>query len=717
MTTIGTFATRIETVKSLLNASKLILVGLGRRSTSKMANETEVRVMHCGRAAILPVVAAMIVLGGCRTTEKANALTPIAFPISVGQSIMVSAADPGWEHAEYMADADPTDPGRVMVCSMRFSQEENRLTSAVYNSFDSGSSWTMMVDSSAAARFGGVWDPACEYGNDGKAFFVALLLTDTATTDTTDYRFYHNWQAAGDGGMHVYRSENGGKSWAPPVILSMIDREDIKVDRTDGQYRGRIYVYGSYKQRNPLHPSFWLIYSDDGRTWKKSTEHITEGGQLRAGLLGEILPDGSLFFLRRWSPRQKEGQPRRILMAYMVSDDGGRTFSEPAVIPDASADPSPAGLAVDRSRGPFHGRIYVMSSLRFRGRSAYQVIHSDDQGKTWSNPVRATDPRAVRREPGEIVDERGMPQIVVNKDGIVGITWYDWQEGDSITRADLRFTASSDGGYSWFPSVQVSEIPLLVRKEKPEFAAQATVSGGGRRRGSNREHADSINVSLWPSPRAYYPWNFAPGDYTGIAAGADGTFHTFWTGTTNGRSELFTARVMVKTPVTAPDRGLLAGLDTLTRAFEFQVTSSVWDPSTETVTLVYQLLNTSADTIDAPIMARLARVESHLGNPTLMLDSGGRTWSGTILDLSDKVPAGGLAPNQTTLPQQLRFVLDNVNGLFNPDRDILHLKIEIYGKRRRAKANVVVGRRPMRSLRAQVALDSAANTAIATSAD
>ena len=147
--------------------------------------------------------------------------------ITVGPNVMVSAARPGWEHAEYIADVDPADPKRVMVCSMRFSQLENRLTSGIYTSFDGGERWALShVDSSS--RFNGVWDPACAYGVNGQAFFVTLSPADTALSDPKDHHDYANWSMGGNEEMRVFRSTNGGHSWLPPIKMGMIDRSNLQ---------------------------------------------------------------------------------------------------------------------------------------------------------------------------------------------------------------------------------------------------------------------------------------------------------------------------------------------------------------------------------------------------------------------------------------------------------------------------------------------------------
>src|SRR5436305_12990968 len=74
--------------------------------------------------------------------------------ITVGANILVSSAQPGWEHSEYVADGDPSDPNRIMVCSMRFSQARNQLVSSLYTTFDGGKSWEI-GNTDDSSRFGG----------------------------------------------------------------------------------------------------------------------------------------------------------------------------------------------------------------------------------------------------------------------------------------------------------------------------------------------------------------------------------------------------------------------------------------------------------------------------------------------------------------------------------------------------------------------------------
>lgn len=601
-------------------------------------------------------------------------LSADAQSINIAPARMVSAAVPGWEHAEYVADVDPDDPNRVMVCSMRFSQAENRLTSGVYTSFDGGERWALShVDSSS--RFNGVWDPACAYGTNGQAFFVTLSLADTALFAPKDHHAYGAWSMGGSEEMRVFRSTNDGHGWLLPIKMGMIDRENLQVDRgRDSPYRGRMYLYGRTS-------TIWVLYSaDSGRTWNRSErETVVTDGNHHLEWAGTVHPDGTLLLPFAIHRAKTDSTPATSTLAIATSTDGGKNIRQPIPVTGTSAGcvGEAAALSSDHSAGPFRGRVYIMWSDWYRNRCALFIAYSDDKGRRWSAPIRATAPRPSKRKRLEHM----LPQIVVNGNGAVGITWYDWGI-DSIAREGrLRFTASLDGGDTWLPNVVVSSRSLTI-KTPPEFAVHAVVSGGGRRR--TRERTDSVTVGVWPAPRSYYAWNAAPGDYAGMAAGADGVFHAFWIANPTGVGELYTAQVTVNGTVRRLSDGELANLENVTSAIEFQYTSSVWDAKTRMLSLEYQLLNTSRDTIVGPLKLRIVRLESDLGVPTLLLGRASTGGTGTILDVSHTVPATGLAPGQAISPQTMKVTLDEIIDILdNPQRDVLHLTMHAYATRRR----------------------------------
>ena len=80
-----------------------------------------------------------------------------------------------------------------------------------------------------------------------------------------------------------------------------------------------------------------------------------------------------------------------------------------------------AGLAYDMSSGPFAGRLYmVYTSVAVSGSADTNISlrYSDDNGTTWSAPVRVNDDTGAASQ--------FFPRISVDPaSGAVGITWYD----------------------------------------------------------------------------------------------------------------------------------------------------------------------------------------------------------------------------------------------------------------------------------------------------
>jgi len=111
-----------------------------------------------------------------------------------------------------------------------------------------------------------------------------------------------------------------------------------------------------------------------------------------------------------------------------------------------------AHLAWDQSGGPHNGRLYLAyldAPASDLANTMLYVMHSDDGGVTWSNPVLVNDDgtNASHFMPGFAVDQTT---------GTVGATWYDTR-GDP-TRVTARYygSVSSDGGDTWSPNFPIA---------------------------------------------------------------------------------------------------------------------------------------------------------------------------------------------------------------------------------------------------------------------
>ena len=128
--------------------------------------------------------------------------------------------------------------------------------------------------------------------------------------------------------------------------------------------------------------------------------------------------------------------------------------------PDRSVDAEP-GLAWDRTGGPHNGRVYLVYSFERQNGSSdldTMIQHSDDQGVTWSAPIRVNSDTTT--------NSQFLPKIALDETtGNLAVTWYDARndlglggpgDTDGVPNDDAQvWGAFSTDGVS-FPNFQVS---------------------------------------------------------------------------------------------------------------------------------------------------------------------------------------------------------------------------------------------------------------------
>jgi hypothetical protein len=151
-------------------------------------------------------------------------------PVTVGPAVRVSRERSADQSYETQLAADPVDPTRLIGCAFALTPEKSGYISIIYASRDGGKSWSERFELNKG-HF--TQDPSCIFGGDGVAYaaFLGSGFDGRDPTSTID--------------MYFLRSQDGGWSWQPPAVLPWMDRENIAVDLTDGQYRGRIYLNGT----------------------------------------------------------------------------------------------------------------------------------------------------------------------------------------------------------------------------------------------------------------------------------------------------------------------------------------------------------------------------------------------------------------------------------------------------------------------------------------
>ena len=130
--------------------------------------------------------------------------------------------------------------------------------------------------------------------------------------------------------------------------------------------------------------------------------------------------------------------------------------------PDRSVDAEP-GLAWDRTGGSHNGRVYLVYTLEHPNESNNMDIYvrfSDDEGATWSAPVRVNDDQAT--------NSQFLPKISLDPtSGNLAVVWYDSRndlgtggtgDTDGVPNDDAQFWGafSIDGGQTFTKNIQIS---------------------------------------------------------------------------------------------------------------------------------------------------------------------------------------------------------------------------------------------------------------------
>jgi hypothetical protein len=464
----------------------------------------------------IPVTASIVLAFGCAQSSTSRIREPTPPTIRVGPNVRVSDSHSGDTHYEVVIAAHPRDASRLIAASIVYPEGVASYGTIVYESSDGGSAWQRARGLSGLGHTG---DPALAYGPDGLAYYVASSLPDV-----------------GERRLLLFRSPDGGANWDGPFPLTYMDREYITVDATAGPSRGRVYVNGN--NRIPRTISDFVVFqsSDSGRSF--SGPGTRRGfGDVQATVMGNavVASDGALIGVYAETQR-----PAGTTIQSIWSIDGGATLAGSAKIDDylaggerkgallGNANAEPA-LVIDATSGRFKDRLYVVWPDRRSGHSQILFAFSEDKGRSWSPSHRIND-----NAPSDTTDQF-MPEIAVNRDGVVGVMWYDRREHPDNLGWDARFAASLDGGASFTPSVRVSQAgasfpPGTSREKRPSKPV--------------RDDQERLKAQIDAGRDSFM---FMGGDTAGLAADASGIFHAAWVDNRTGVPQLWTATLTVST--------------------------------------------------------------------------------------------------------------------------------------------------------------------------
>jgi hypothetical protein len=568
--------------------------------------------------------------------------------ISVGPNVQVSKERPNTFHYELWGGADLTNPDRLIVCAYTGDSPRNQVHNLFYVSHDRGKTWKMTLEVDEGGEHNG--DPVCAFGPGGVAYAITLTLDEVTAEAITKSQTI------------VHRSADGGMKWEGPARFPFIDRESFAADNTGGKYQGRIYVHGMARSatlvedRNKHSSSITMWRSlDGGKTfmgpavrhtsrpeWIYSVGNgvvLSDGTYIATfGIINDL--DGTLYSAGR--PTKPNGR-----LAVMRSIDGGESFEAATTVAPWShwgTYTTIPIIAVDPGTAAFKDRLYVAWCDLKEGRARILSSYSTDKGLTWS-PPRIVDDTRARKTDVEGPDTQ-RPVVGVNKDGVVGISWYDRRNSPDNMGWDMYFAASFDGGETFTPSQRVSSATNEFTG-KEQWPAQAF------RRGV-RGTKSGIEVSFYPGVNGSI---YDMGDTNGMGVGADGTFHPYWVDNRTGVSQIWTAPVTARGTVARNGSSDLASLVDVSDQVSVDISQVVLDRANGTLRANIRVSNVSKTPISGPIKLRLVDLESAVGVPGVRGADNGIAGVGAVWDITKLVSGGTLAPGQQTQPLTVTYTL------------------------------------------------------------
>ncbi|MHB0938655.1 MAG: sialidase family protein [Armatimonadota bacterium] len=202
------------------------------------------------------------------------------------------------------------------------------------------------------------------------------------------------------GTLAVATSADGGKSWSDPVQIAPRwedNRNPAFGVNGNGEliaawwkaalhnYRedehGNLLYEGEQKDAWASVPALFISKSaDNGNTWSAEKSYKSELLTL-ASPYGRIIqaPDGTLLMSVYGTPRQPiEGVRDQVIL--LRSTDGGETWGDESLVATSHNETSFAFLPDGR----------LLAAARSEAGGHVSMLHSDDLGRSWSEPVQIT---------------------------------------------------------------------------------------------------------------------------------------------------------------------------------------------------------------------------------------------------------------------------------------------------------------------------------------
>jgi hypothetical protein len=366
---------------------------------------------------------------------------------------------------------DPTNGNKMSIGWRQFdSMASNFRQAGVAQTINGGRTWSpRTVLQPNVFRS----DPVLNSDNAGHFFYLSLLQN-----------FFDD----------LWRSLNGGQSWATIAPADGGDKEWFTIDNTNSTGHGFQYQSWSADGNNYAGRQFTRS-TNGGLTWMNpinipnspawGTLDIDSSGNLFIG--GVNLSTGQIWCVR--STNAKNGAVVPTFDQNTAVNVGGNIVSAEPINPEGLV--GQIFLAADRSGTSTNNNIYMLASVQppgFTTGSDVMFVRSTNGGQTFSAPRRIND------DPLNHAKWHWFGTLSVAPNGRIDAIWLDTRNAANNTNSQLFYSYSLDGGNTWSLNVAISNLfnPSLGYPNQNKLGDYITIVSDNA--GANVGYAATFNA-------------------------------------------------------------------------------------------------------------------------------------------------------------------------------------------------------------------------------
>ena len=372
----------------------------------------------------------------------------------------IRVSDLASPEAEILIDVNPINPDNQVIVGI------SQYTVNAYYTLDGGRFWTR-VELGALDGFGVEsfrTDPTVAYDSHGNVY-VAYIHVVTEGED------------AGDVPLVVAKSTDGGQNYTQftivdthPMLGYALGNDKLHLATGSDPFdpdQQNVYVAWTQNVYEPAEPDLdqrvVLSASTDGGIYFSDPVIVNDPsifGRDIENLFADpaVGPNGEVYVA--WHDADADQIFTDVSTNgwtnfgtdYFVTANGiNRKYGIPAA-PERGAHTGPT-IDVDVSGGTFNGRLYIAYTDLGTGDPADTDIfvrYSDNNGATWSPPVRVNDDGGTNSQFHPWLD-------VDQLSGMVALVWYDARNDPSNKKVEVFMAVSGDGGATFSPNVLISD--------------------------------------------------------------------------------------------------------------------------------------------------------------------------------------------------------------------------------------------------------------------